>query len=113
MAQAGSATHAKGCLGTRELCSGQDTPDRQQKHPCVHRGMRRGAVGENSRRLQNKKVSDIPVLHRSESESATQVWPGYLHQPPKAAKHPPATTGGIRTEPSLKDETGGTGVLTK
>lgn len=83
VAQAGNATHAKGCLGARELCKGQDTPERQQS---MHRGMRRGAVGENSKLLQNKQVSEIPMLHWSESGTATQIWPGDLHQLPQNCK---------------------------
>lgn len=93
VAQAGRATHAKGCLGVRELCKGQDTPERQQRLPCVHRGVRRGAAGENSKRLQNEKASEIPVLHQSESGTATQIWPGALNQTPRAANIPRHHTG--------------------
>lgn len=93
-----------GCLGVRELCNGQHTPGRWQRHPCVHRGMTRGAGGENSKRLQNKTVSKIPVLHWSESGIATQVWPGYLHQHPPSCKTSPQHHTGHQNRAQFKGE---------
>lgn len=101
VAQAGSATRAKGCLGVRELCKGQDTPERQQS---VHRGMRRGALWENSRLLENKKVSEIPMLHWRESGTATQICPGDLHQPPQNYKTSPQHHTGHQNRAQFKGE---------
>lgn len=94
-----------GCLGVGELCNGQHTPGRWQRHPCVHGEWQevqgeKTASGCKTKQYQKFLCStgaSQGLLHRSDQVTCTNT--------PQAAKHPPNTTRGIRTESSLKEKT--------